>query len=60
MTQASAGTTEVTHSITGVARMAEETGVGASQVLSASSELATQAEHLRHQMLLFLDQVRAA
>ena len=60
VTQASAGTTEVTHNITGVARMAEETGAGASQVLSASSELARQAEHLRHQMNLFLDQVRAA
>ncbi len=60
VTQASAGTTEVTHSITGVARMAEETGAGASDVLSASSELARQAEHLRHQMDLFLDQVRAA
>jgi len=40
--------------------MAEETGAGASEVLSASSELAKQAEHLRHQMYLFLDQVRAA
>ncbi len=60
VTQASAGTTEVSHNISGVARMAEETGVGASQVLSASSELARQAEHLRHQMHLFLDQVRAA
>lgn len=60
VTQASVGTTEVTHNITGVARMAEETGAGASQVLSASSELARQAEHLRHQMNAFLDQVRAA
>ncbi len=60
VTQASTGTSEVTQNITGVARMAEETGAGASQVLSASSELATQAEHLRHQMNLFLDQVRAA
>ena len=60
VTQASAGTAEVTLSITGVARMAEETGVGATQVLSASGELAKQAEHLRHQMYLFLDQVRAA
>ncbi len=60
VTQASTGTSEVTQNITGVARMAEETGAGASQVLSASSELAKQAEHLRHQMNLFLDQVRAA
>ena len=60
VTQASLGTTEVTANITGVARMAEETGVGASQVLSASSELAGQAEHLRGQVEGFLAQVRAA
>ncbi len=58
--QASLGTTEVTANITGVARMAEETGVGASQVLSASSELAGQAENLRGQVEGFLSQVRAA
>jgi methyl-accepting chemotaxis protein len=58
--QASIGTTEVTANITGVARMAEETGAGASQVLSASSELAGQAEHLRGQVEGFLTQVRAA
>jgi len=60
VTQASIGTTEVTSNISGVARMAEETGVGASQVLSASSELAGQAEHLRGQVESFLSQVRAA
>jgi len=60
VTQASTGTAEVTQNITGVARMAEETGSGAAQVQSASGELAKQAEHLRHQMYLFLDQVRAA
>jgi methyl-accepting chemotaxis protein len=58
--QASMGTTEVTVNITGVARMAEETGAGASQVLSASSELAEQAEQLRHQVSAFLARVRAA
>ncbi|WP_443747561.1 methyl-accepting chemotaxis protein [Asticcacaulis solisilvae] len=58
--QASIGTTEVTSNITGVARMAEETGAGASQVLSASAELAGQAEHLRAQVDAFLNQVRAA
>ena len=58
--QASVGTTEVTTNITGVARMAEETGAGASQVLSASSELAGQAEHLRGQVEGFLARVRAA
>lgn len=58
--QASVGTTEVTMNITGVARMAEETGTGASQVLSASSELAQQAEQLRYQVNAFLAQVRSA
>ena len=58
--QASIGTTEVTSNISGVARMAEETGAGAHQVLDASSELAKQAEHLRHQVQSFLAQVRAA
>ncbi len=59
MTQASAGTTEVTSNITGVARMAEETGAGASQVLAASGELAGQAENLRGQVNTFLSRVRA-
>ena len=58
--QASMGTSEVTANISGVARMAEETGVGAHQVLSASSELATQAEHLRNQVQRFIAEVRAA
>ncbi len=60
MTQASTGTAEVTSNITGVARMAEETGVGANQVLSASSELAQQAARLKDQVNAFLHQVRAA
>ncbi len=58
--QASVGTTEVTASITNVARMADETGAGASQVLSASSELASQAANLRTQVHAFLSQVRSA
>ena len=60
VTQASIGTTEVTANITGVARMAEETGAGAGQVLTASSELAHQAERLRGQVQAFLVEVRAA
>ena len=60
VTQASIGTAEVTTNITGVARMAEETGAGASQVLSASSELAEQAARLKTQVNAFLSQVRAA
>ncbi|BBF80899.1 HAMP domain-containing methyl-accepting chemotaxis protein [Asticcacaulis excentricus] len=60
VTQASTGAIEVTQNITGVARMAEETGTGASQVLSASSELAQQAAKLQAQVNGFLAQVRAA
>ena len=58
--QASTGTTEVTSNITGVARMAEETGAGAAQVLNASTELAHQAASLKDQVNAFLHQVRAA
>ena len=58
--QASVGTTEVTMNVIGVARMAEETGTGASQVLSASSELAQQAEQLRYQVNAFLARVTPA
>ncbi|CAM3309600.1 methyl-accepting chemotaxis protein [Asticcacaulis taihuensis] len=58
--QASLGTQEVTSNITGVARMAEETGAGAAQVLSASGELALQAENLRTQINNFLAHIRAA
>jgi len=50
----------VTSNITGVARMAEETGAGAAQVLSASGELAHQAENLRTQINNFLAHIRAA
>ena len=60
VSQASMGTTEVTSNITNVARMAEETGAGAAQVLGASSELAGQAEHLRGQVEGFLSRVRSA
>jgi methyl-accepting chemotaxis protein len=58
--QASVGASEVTANITGVARMAEETGQGAAQVLSASGELSKQAEYLRSQINAFLSEVRAA
>ncbi len=58
--QASVGTQEVTSNISGVARMAEETGMGAAQVLSASGELAQQAEMLRSQVQSFIADIRAA
>jgi methyl-accepting chemotaxis protein len=58
--QASTGTGEVTASISGVAHAAEETGAGAAQVLSASTELARQAESLRGEVRNFVATVRAA
>ncbi|MDV6330992.1 methyl-accepting chemotaxis protein [Asticcacaulis sp. 201] len=58
--QASIGTQEVTSNITGVALAAEQTGEAASQVLSSSAELATQAERLNLEMDKFLTTVRAA
>ncbi|CAL4869582.1 Methyl-accepting chemotaxis protein (plasmid) [Asticcacaulis sp. MM231] len=58
--QASAGTSEVTANITGVAQAAEQTGAAASQVLSSSNELAQQSEKLRYEMDSFLATVRAA
>lgn len=60
VTHASAGTGEVTVNISGVARAAEETGDGAAQVLTASSELARQAETLRAEVSKFLLTVRTA
>jgi len=58
--QASAGTQEVTGNISGVAHAAEQTGEAAAQVLSASGELAQQAERLHYEMDKFLATVRAA
>lgn len=58
--QASVGTQEVTSNISGVAQAAEQTGEAAIQVQSSSSELATQAERLHHEMDRFLQTVRAA
>ncbi|QRM29513.1 methyl-accepting chemotaxis protein [Microvirga sp. VF16] len=58
--QASAGTGEVTANINRVAQVAEETEVAAHQVLTSSSALVSQAEHLRHQVNDFLATVRAA
>ncbi|PIU14690.1 MAG: methyl-accepting chemotaxis protein, partial [Methylobacterium sp. CG08_land_8_20_14_0_20_71_15] len=60
VSQAAAGTGEVTTNIAGVAGAAEETGAAASQVLSAASELSRQSEQLRGQVSHFLGGVRAA
>jgi len=58
--QASAGTGEVTANINKVAEVAEETEMAAHQVLTSSSALVDQAEHLRTQVNGFLATVRAA
>ncbi len=58
--QASAGTGEVTANINKVAEVAEETETAAQQVLTSSSALVGQAEHLRDQVNDFLATVRAA
>ncbi|MDV6330398.1 methyl-accepting chemotaxis protein [Asticcacaulis sp. 201] len=50
ISQASIGTRSVTENMVGVAQAAEETGAAASQMLSASSELAQQAGMLQIQM----------
>ncbi|GJD99030.1 hypothetical protein GMJLKIPL_0943 [Methylobacterium isbiliense] len=58
--QAATGTSEVTINITGIAHASEETGVAASQVLVAASELSRQSEHLATEVSSFLNTVRAA
>ncbi|PIK73645.1 methyl-accepting chemotaxis protein, partial [Methylobacterium frigidaeris] len=60
VSQAAAGTGEVTGNIAGVAGAAEETGAAASQVLGAASELSRQSEYLSAEVASFLDTVRAA
>jgi len=57
--QAALGTGEVTSNISGVAGAAEETGVAASHVLGAASELSRQSEHLSVEVGRFLASVRA-
>ena len=60
ISQASAGTTEVTDNITGVARAANETGTAASQVLGAAETLSQQASQLRQEVDRFVATVQAA
>jgi methyl-accepting chemotaxis protein len=58
--EAAKGTDEVTRNIAGVNSAAAETGVAASQVLSASGELGRQAETLREDVARFLTDLKAA
>ena len=60
ITQAATGTGEVTRNITGVAGAADQTGAAASQLLSSSSALSSQAERLGLEVDRFLETVRAA
>ena len=57
---ASSGTSEVTMNISGVARIAEETGSAARLVLTSSSALTGQVESLQQQVQMFLSTVKAA
>ncbi len=58
--EAAAGALSVTADITKVNASASETGAAASQVLSASRELATQAEVLQSRISGFINAVKAA
>ncbi|EHP94766.1 methyl-accepting chemotaxis sensory transducer [Methylorubrum extorquens DSM 13060] len=60
VTQAAAGTAEVSSSIAGVAQAAVETGYAASQVLGAASELSWQSEYLGSVVGRFLEAALAA
>jgi methyl-accepting chemotaxis protein len=58
--QAADGTQLVSSNILAVTQASAETGTAASQVQSSSAEVAQQAEGLRHEVNVFLNEVRAA
>ncbi len=58
--QAAQGVEETNRAITGVRSAAEETGIASNGVLSASGQVATQADALSKRVSSFLDAVRAA
>jgi methyl-accepting chemotaxis protein len=60
ISEASAGTGEVTTNIAAVAEASGQTGTAATQVLGAASEMSSQADRLRSEVIRFLDSVRAA
>ncbi len=60
VSQAAIGAGEVTTTITGVAHASEETGAAAGRVLSSSTDLSRQSEHLDTEVQRFLATVRAA
>ncbi|MGA1854429.1 methyl-accepting chemotaxis protein [Azospirillum sp. 11R-A] len=58
--QASTGTRDVNHNITGVSAAAGETGTAAKNVLNASTTLSQEAVAMERQLAEFLAQLRAA
>ena len=60
VSEAAAGTGEVSRSIVGVSQAATATGGAAAQVLEAAAELSTQAERLKAEINEFLSMGRAA
>ncbi len=56
--EAAQGTSNVTSNIDRVTQGAAETGIAASQILSAVSDLAQQSEHLNDEVIKFLDNIR--
>ncbi|KIL99696.1 hypothetical protein CCC_03868 [Paramagnetospirillum magnetotacticum MS-1] len=57
--QAAAGTSEVSSNIVSVEQAARETGQAAEQIKESSGDLSRQAEFLRHEVGVFLAQVRS-
>jgi methyl-accepting chemotaxis protein len=60
VSQAATDAGAVTHTIAGVAQASEATGAAAGQVLTSSTELSRQSEHLAAEVHRFLATVRAA
>ena len=58
--QAASGTAEVSSNIAGVSQAAQQTGVAATQVLTAASDLSRNGEALKSQVDDFLREIRAA
>ncbi len=58
--QAAIGTRETTANINGLSQAAQETGLAASQVLGAASDLSAQSDRLHQEVRTFLATVRAA
>ncbi len=58
VSEASKGTREVASNIAGVSQAAHQTGLGASETLSAARSLGTQSENLSGEAELFISRIR--